>query len=342
MVPRAVPLLAVGVLAACHGLFGGRTSDEDKALTSFAEYRERAATYYDGGDYLRAARQYEKALELRPRHEATRLAYAYCLMYTNKPSSLLQAAQQFQNLRRIRRTLRVKRHYGLAMTYRNLAADYERRARKYQEEGRLKEAEQDRGAARDYARDGRKLFTKVLEEEERKWSSLKPDAHVGLAHCAILLEDFEEALRQIETFAVIAAEAREFWERDRETRLATDPLVDNPETLTAQKRERYAERIARTVQEEAAIRTILMNTLFYLNRYPEGIEQCDIIEQLTPEDHSIKLLRGRAYGVLGRYDRALEDLEAYLETLPPRQTEHSVNVHQLIANYKERLRSGEP
>ncbi|MGH7163836.1 MAG: hypothetical protein ACREID_10170, partial [Planctomycetota bacterium] len=72
--------------AACHGQLGQRTSQEDKDLNNFAEARTRAATYYDGGDYVRAAAQYKKALDFRPNHDATRLGYAYSLIGTDLPS----------------------------------------------------------------------------------------------------------------------------------------------------------------------------------------------------------------------------------------------------------------
>ena len=52
---RIALCLALGALGACHGFFGGRTTSADQDLNSFAEARQRAATYYDGGDYTRAA-----------------------------------------------------------------------------------------------------------------------------------------------------------------------------------------------------------------------------------------------------------------------------------------------
>lgn len=321
-----------------HGLFAPRTTPEDQDLTSFAEYRQRAATYYDAGDFVRARVQYEKALELRPNHQATRLGYAYSLLYTNTPSALISARTEFESMQRVKKGLKVKRDYGLAMTYRNLAAAYERRSRNRGREGLLNESKRDMAVSRDYARDGKTLFKTVIKEEGRKWSSLKPDAYVGMAHVDIMLGEFDEAIEYIEKFAAIATEARQFWERDREMRLAANPLRDNNPTLTDRMRVRYTERILRTTTEEAGIRKILLGTLLYLNRYDEAIAQCNVIMALTPEDDELLLLRGRAYAILGDYAKGLKDIEAYRDTLDQtRQTDHSVSVSQLIVAYRDRL-----
>ncbi len=88
-------LLGSGCQNIFHGLFAPRTTPEEQDLTSFGEFRQRAATYYDSGDFHRSRVQYEKALELRPNHEATRLGYAYSLLYINTPSSLISARTEF-------------------------------------------------------------------------------------------------------------------------------------------------------------------------------------------------------------------------------------------------------
>ena len=103
-------------------MLGGQTTDEDQELNNFAEARVRAATYFDGRDFERAAEQYKKALEYRPKHVPTRLGYAYSLMWTEKPNKLETAQQEFEEMGTVRNPkLEVKRIYGLAMTYRALA-----------------------------------------------------------------------------------------------------------------------------------------------------------------------------------------------------------------------------
>ena len=77
------------LFAGCHGIFADRTDEGDKEIASFAEARQRAATYYDGGDYYRAVAQYREALAIRKDHFMCRLGLAYSLMFTNQPTNLL-------------------------------------------------------------------------------------------------------------------------------------------------------------------------------------------------------------------------------------------------------------
>ncbi|MDH3590928.1 MAG: hypothetical protein OER88_03565, partial [Planctomycetota bacterium] len=149
---RTVLGIALLVLAACHGRFGDRTSERDKELDNFAEARQRAAIYYDGKDYIRAALQYQKALKYRPDHFPSRMGYGYSLMYSNQPSSLVEAENVFVKMgKRPEPRDEVKRVYGLGLTYLGLARTYDRRGRFREDKGRKDLAVKDRAQARKYA-----------------------------------------------------------------------------------------------------------------------------------------------------------------------------------------------
>ncbi|MCZ6786740.1 MAG: hypothetical protein O7E54_06200, partial [Planctomycetota bacterium] len=203
---RRALILVLTALVGCHGLFGGRTRKDEEEVADFAETRERAARYYDGGDFERAALQYEKALVLRPKHVATRLGFAYSLLFTDRPTNLLRADKEFRDMGKLKKTDETKRIYGLGMTQRNLATHYQRRSLLRRDAGRQGEALDDEAAARNYARDGIKYLQEILDMPDR-YSSLKPDAHIGMAHCGIILgkeDDYAAAIYHIEEFAKIA------------------------------------------------------------------------------------------------------------------------------------------
>ncbi|MHC4135310.1 MAG: hypothetical protein ACYTDU_20755 [Planctomycetota bacterium] len=333
---RIALCLAVSTLGAC-AIFGKKTTDEEKELNEFAEARQTAATYYDGGDFVRAATQYEKALGVKPDNLACRMGLAYSLMFANQPSALTRADEEFRKMGRKRDPkVEVKRIFGLALTNRSLAVHFGRRAKLRDKQGRIKLAADDAASARQYAREGITYFNKVMELDAklaqkqtigpmRVSASLEPDAHIGIANCEILLIDAakEAELRlhlaaaeeHLEAFSKIVRNARKFWEKRRATTLVIDPLKDerapgvrvmDPELV-----KRYEERIANTIKHEVAVRQLLMETLFYLNRFDEGIEQATRILDLDPNQDQILVFRASAYAYQRDFRAALRDLKAY-------------------------------
>jgi len=330
--------LLLSTLAAC-AIFGKKTTEEEKELNEFAEARQTAATYYDGGDFARAAAQYDKALQFKPDNLSAKMGLCYSLTYANQPSTLTRANEEFRKMGRQRDPkMEVKRIFGLALANRSLAVHFGRRARLRDKQGRIKLATDDAAAARRHAREGINYFTKVMELDAkmaqkqsvgpmRVSASLEPDAHIGIANCEILLIDPDPAreneLRRhlaaaeehLEAYSKIVRNARKFWEKRRATTLVIDPLKDerapgvrimDPELI-----KRYEERIANTINHEVAVRQALMETLFYLNRYEEGIDQADKILDLDPNQDDILILRASAHAYKGNFRAALRDLKAF-------------------------------
>jgi tetratricopeptide (TPR) repeat protein len=352
---RRALILLLTALVGCHGFFGGRTRKEEEEVAEFAQTRERAARYYDGGDFERAALQYEKALTLRPEHLATRLGFAYSLLYTDRPTNLLRADKEFRDMGKLRKNNdETKRIYGLGMTQRNLATHYQRRSLMRRDQGRQADALDDEAAARNYARDGIKYLQEILDMED-KYSSLKPDAHIGMAHCAIILgkeDDYSAAVYHIEEFAKIAANARRFWEQRHEKVLVVDPLADMMEVATAEDlQRRYNERILRTLQQEVAARQALMQTYLWNAElvgqdtkqsrvyFMKAIEQATTVLKIDPTEDEMLWMRGRAYARLGNYLAAKTDLEEYRSHQDmSRLTERQVAVQQLINEYEQKMK----
>ena len=77
MLRMGLLFLGCAALVGCGSIFAGKTGKSDKEMVEFAETKQRAATFYDGGDYYRAAAQFKKALEMRPDDVMTQLGYAY-------------------------------------------------------------------------------------------------------------------------------------------------------------------------------------------------------------------------------------------------------------------------
>jgi len=349
---------------ACHGYLGGRTTEEDQELHEFAEARQRASTYYDGGDFERASTQFKKALDIRPDHIATQLGYAYSLMFTKRPSNLLLADEQFKEMGEFEeQRWEVKRTYGMAITGRTLAVQFERRARINYEKGQLKQMEADRAKAREYAHASKKQFERIIEIDtalaaqnvgsvRRVSASLAPDAHAGIAHCLIVLADsqhteyLDEAIKHIQTFADIAANARKFWLQRRERVLVLDPLRQGQggdaqsAIVSPEDARRYEERIVNTVEQEVAMRRALLDTYLYLNRYQDAIQECNTILSLDPDEDETYFLRGRAYALLEppNYRAAISDLKDYRSRQDlSRLTEELVGLNRRIKTYEKLL-----
>ena len=354
--------LLFALLAALTGCFK-KTTEDDKELNTFAEARQRAATYYDGGDYTRAAAQYSRALEIRPDHVPTRLGYAYSLMFTDLPSNQLRADQELVNMGKLDdERMEVKRVYCLGMVHRNLAKNYQRRSRLEEQKGDLNSSRNSSLTAREHARRSLDYFGNVIEIDDelatrysagrRVSASLKPDAYVAMAHCEIImgdathLEHYETAEKYILEFASIARTARKFWMERRERILAEDPLtagdLGDPGTATPseEERKRYERRILSTISQEVAVRRALMDTYLYLNNYARAIQEANVILSLDSDVDEVVLIRGRAYASLEPpdYESALKDLNAYrarqdLSVL----TENLVRLNRLIRTYEQRL-----
>ncbi|MHC4342477.1 MAG: hypothetical protein ACYSX0_19965 [Planctomycetota bacterium] len=349
---------------ACHGFFGGRTTEEDQKLKDFADARQRAATYYDGKDYYRAASQYKQALDLQPDHTPSHLGYAYSLMYTNLPQNLVRAQEEFENVGDLKdQKLEVKRIFGLALTHRTLAAHYQRRSRIHDQNARIRKSEEDGAVAKEHASSGITYFEQVFELDEalaaseqvapfRVSASLTPDAHAGIAHCEIILADnknlehLDRALEHVEAYARVAANARRFWEQRRERTMITDPLREGEEgdpnaaALQGQWRQRYEEKIRNTIEKEVAMRRALVETFAYLNRFADGIKECEKVLELDNSFDEALFHRGRFYALLTPpdYRSALKDLKAYRARQDlSRLTEELVGLNRRIKDYEKKF-----
>jgi len=376
--PFGAPLL---LLTACHGFFGDRTDEGDKEMASFAEARQRAATFYDGRDYVRATAQYQEALKIRPDHFMCRLGLAYSLMFTNQPSTLVQAEKEFVDIgERSDPKEEVKRVYGLGLTYRTLSAHYDRRSRLREGKGQIKGAAEDKALSREYARKGIVWLTKVMEIDEvltkaqeaeakrrnladpllapyRVSASLTPDAHIGIAHCEILLMDpsqpeelqghVQRARDNLTRYAEVAANARKFWELKREQLLVVDPLKEQSQAVTPDEslKKRYEENIAGTIKKEVAVRRALFDTLANVNKFPEAIEEANVILTLEPGLDTVYRDRARAYLFLQPPDRvsALRDLKEYRSRLPVGElTDEMVDVNRAIKRLEKEIEKNPP
>jgi tetratricopeptide (TPR) repeat protein len=366
------PLLLGALLLAgsgCYKLFADETSDSDRELSSFAEARQRAATFYEGQDYVRATAQYREALKLRPDHFMCRLGLAYSLMYTNLPSTLVDAEKEFTATGERRDPKEeVKRVYGLGLTYRTLAGHYRKRSLLREDKGQVKGAAEDAAMSREYAQKGIVQLQKVMELDQvlakeqqfeplRVSASLTPDAHLGIAHCEVVLMDPSEpdelkrhetrARENLKAYADIAANARKFWELRREQLLVIDPMSEQSQAVTpdAASRKRYEERIASTIRQEVAVRRALFETLLYVNRYQEAIEEATTVLGLDPSIDEVVRQRARAYLFLQPPDKraALKDLKEYRSRLPvDRLTDEMVQLNRDIRQLERELAQEPP
>ena len=182
-------------------------------------------------------------------------------------------------------------------------------------------------------------------------ASLTPDAHIGIAHCEILLMDpsqpeeldghVQRARENLQHYADVAANARKFWELERERLLVVDPMKDQTQgTMDEASKRRYEENIAGTIRKEVAVRRALFETLVNVNRFPEAIEEANLILTLDPGVDELYRLRARAYLFLQPPDRraALRDLREYRTRLPVgKLTDEMVEVNRAIRQLEKEI-----
>ena len=369
MVRTVSTLVLAALLIGCGLILPAKTGEEDKELSEWAEKKQRAAQYYDGGDFIRAAAQYKKALDIKPHHVTTQLGYAYSLKSTEYVPNIKMAIQVFNDEIPEQSDLsrEVKRIFGAAECYRLLAIFFRRRAEQRDNKGQLGQAQEDRVQSVRYAQDGIAGYERVMAVDHklearqiiapfRASASLTPLAHLGIGVCCIVLGDrknqapLDRAVEEINQYAKIAANARRFWEKRRERLMATDPgadalLPDAGRTISsAEQRRRYDERIRSTVQKEALVRQMLVQTYMYLERYPDAIDQCTRVIELDDNEDDSLYFRARAYALLkpAQFERAIEDMKEYRTRQDlSRLTQKVVQINKLIRNYERKLREQE-
>jgi len=356
--------LGCAAFVGCGSIFAGKTGKSDKEMVEFAETKQRAATFYDGGDYYRAAAQFKKALEMRPDDVMTQLGYAYSLKNTEFPPNLILAIDQFNKVKKQKDlTKEVKRVYGLADAFRTLAIYFRRRAEANSNKGLLDQAEEDRKTSIQHANDAILQYERVLaidhEMETRQAAgqfrasaSLAPMSHLNIGVCCIVLGDrknqapLERAVEEVEIYAQVAANARTFWEKQREKLMETDPMADAqlPSLGEAmggvESRRRYDERIRSTVTKEILARQALIETYLYLERLDDAIEQCTKIIELDDSEPTAFFFRARSYTMLDppQYERAIEDMkEGQKRQDSSRLTQDVVKVNQILRTYERKL-----
>ena len=357
-------LLSCAALAGCGSIFAGKTAQSDKEMVEFAETKQRAATFYDGGDYYRAAAQFKKALEMRPDDVMTQLGYAYALKNTEFPPNLKLAASEFNKIKKQKDLSKeVKRIFGLADTFRTLAIYYRRRTEENSNKGLLDQAQEDRKLSIARANDAilkyervlaidHEMETRVAAGQFRASASLAPMAHLGIGICCIVLGDrkdqapLERAVDEINIYAQIAANARTYWEKQRDKLMETDPMADaqlpsmGEQLGGVESRRRYDERIRSTVTKEVLVRQALVETYLYLERLEDAINQCTKIIELDDSEPTAFFFRARAYTMLKppQFERAIEDMkEGQKRQDSSRLTQDVVKVNQLIRTYERKL-----
>jgi len=364
MLRMGLLLLCFAVLAGCGSIFSSGTKKDDKEMVKFAELRQRAATYYDGGDFYRAAAQYKEALAMRPDHVMTQLGYAYSLKNTEFPPNIKLAVQKFNDVHEQKDLSKeVKRVFGMADCYRTLAIYFRRRAEERSNKGLLDQAAEDRKLCVAQANDGILAYERVLAIDHkmemraaagqfRASASLAPMAHLGIGVCCIVLGDRKNqaplvrAVDEINVYAQTAANARAFWEKQREKIMDTDPMAEaqvpsmGEQLGGVEARRRFDERIRSTVTKEILVRQALIETYMYLERFHDAIEQCTNIIELDDREPTAFFFRARAYVLLkpAQYERAIEDMkEGQKRQDSSRLTQDVVRVNQLIRTYERKL-----
>jgi len=362
--PRVLLLFGLA-LAGCGLITPSKTSKEDKELLEFAEARQRAATYYDGGEYVRAAAQFKKALDLKPYHYMTQLGYAYSLTNTRYAPNIVLALKYFDATIGVQSdaSKEVKRVYGMAEAYRLLAMFHRRRYREREDKGLLDDAREDSKQAVSYANNGIEAYERVLEIDKtletrsisapfRTSASLAPMARIGIAVCCIILGNRENqdpinrAVEEINVYASTAANARKFWEMRREKTMEVDPLESmveggSEQMQSAEQRARYDERIKSTIEKEALVRQALVETYIFLGRYTDAIDECGRILELDDGQAQAFFFRARCYALLEppQYERALADMREYRARQDlTRLTQEIIRINQLIKMYEAKLR----
>ncbi|MCG3133695.1 MAG: hypothetical protein HMLKMBBP_00920 [Planctomycetes bacterium] len=323
----AAALIAFAALATAPSCAG--TQGEDGQ--TLQAYLENAAQYYDGGHYLRAYQQWERALELEPSEEKALLGQAMALYQLGREESkdgvdrLAEAERRLDGLRREGLgDMAWKAELGFAFAQQRWAELYDRKLRKLEADEKagalaaegaaqlpVVRAELPKRIARAEA-----SFGKVLEDKRTE-----PNFHLtcwlGLARAAAMRGDWQGAHDWARKYEKKVTESKAFWKKQGQE---------------------YASKLFGAELQEAELRDVLANCLFKLGRDEEAERELDALIALQGTRADAYLNRGVLRHRRRAWDLARSDLRRFLQISPlPKGDPELLRAAELLVECEDEL-----
>ena len=267
-------------------------------------YTTTASYLYEDDSLERAQGQAVKALEIDPDNKAMRRMVAWIRLRMGQNEDLIISEQLFRELYRggDRNQATV---LGLATVLERLGAAYDHASREIgagvrePSEGMTAEKEAAKLAKRstEYWNESVEFYEQVLDTGEGSTNAMN-----GLQRVYALLGEYERSLVESNRLLERSGEELAIWRR----MLTQSELTEREESLF-----RENERAAADLQRETHL--FAATVLNRQGRYAEGIEHLDAVTGEFPDVPQVYSLRAQLHSRVGDYDRALADLDRFLQ-----------------------------
>jgi tetratricopeptide (TPR) repeat protein len=330
MMVRVVQLLALLVL-----LPSCQTFDEAEQREKLLDlYMGNAQLYYDGGHYRSAIAQANEVLNLEPNHQKARFVRAMSHLNVGDPIDTQIAQKELREL--------VQEDFGprqfrvwIGLTMANAAVGdlFDARVRILDEAIKRNPLDAAKHVPkRDEARREKvanwrasiECAHKVLSFTDIPLARNDPTALYYLYRNHSLLGEHETALKFEERHLGVILASKRTWEKAME---------DYPAA-----RDVYQSKLKGATKHEVAVREMMAQSLFELNRVPEALDQLDTIILLDPDRAEPYLNRAQLYREQGMHARAVIDLKRYIKkTIHGPEDPRSIQAVELLRDSQKKM-----
>jgi tetratricopeptide (TPR) repeat protein len=302
---RLVALLVACALPACNTI----TSENQGELSG---YLDNAAGYYDGGHFLSAYEQWDRALKIDPHSEEARLGQAMALYQMGRIEAPEAVSKYLTEATKRVDALRAedfdrdqwKVELAAALVHQRWCDLYDRKIR-------LSAAREKLGvppnkdeiaiARREFAAHldvAEKAFQNVLAGEEKEPRD-RLTCWLALAQIAHWREDLPGVLTYADKYLELVKRSEELWRRQVKDRPNDKPIYDS--------------KLKGAEMQEAELRDLRGVTLYRLGRVEEAEKELSRLVELFPKRATPYFNRGVIRQSRGDDDLARGDLKRFIE-----------------------------
>ena len=355
-VPALLTSLGLSVFAGCASEpptpFGPSDDEMDDAARQ--EYFETAAvTYYDGGRYDLAEVQFRKVLELDPKNKKSKRALAkslYMLANGGRFSRAQSAAKLREALTLLEEVVPLEwpnpngpgsRRYevqtDLAQVYSDLADLYDRDVRDLRQAVKTNPNADERAlmaSADEEIQKRNELLGKAipLYETVLQASPDNPYALTGLAKAHLQMGNDETGIYFANQYLQLSQKSQIGWKRELDKYAAG---VGGMNKVTTELRKDYLNRIQGARDKEKRMHLMLASVHMRRMEFGQAVQRYSAVIKIDDTVPAAYLERAQAYGALGEYTRAVDDLEEYLKiTDPAMHRQQRMNAVELLDRYQ--------
>jgi len=293
---RYAPYLLLCVILACQS---NEISDEERERI-LDIHVESAGAYLSMGDYLRAADQAQRGLEVDPEHFKLRLYLARSLQKTRRLGDVMRAQRVFRDMPR---DTDYRVALGLAEVVERLGVEWSDRARAIRAGGRFTDAadpavraDELEGEAERSWRESLELYGEALALEPED-----PEILNGLVRANTLLGETATALDWADKVIEVTQTGRDWW----------TAALRRPE-MSPREEDACRRSLERFDRLEVSVRMNSYTILAGEKSYEPALAHLDRAAELAPNDSLIQSRRAELLVDLGRHSDALQAINHFL------------------------------